>query len=256
MPFMDKELILEEKLAIEKAHGLWETDNICLGHDIYTRPGHALSNLNDVLSIIEDFIEVAFSSLRILQIASGEGGLCIELARRGSAVVGIESQEGRFIRSRFAQRALGLDKLDFLHLDPYQPLKDRLGFFDLIICLETPPTLSANGMVGIIEHLGWMARGLLFLRVQILSYEEYRAESLSIVSCGGQEYLGAFCRDANAPKVAPMGEPENLAGSPGFTFSEDSMSKLLRKAGLTHVYKYRPEEVDSLTFLFIGKKVP
>ncbi|NMC62384.1 MAG: hypothetical protein GYA55_04380 [SAR324 cluster bacterium] len=253
---MDKELILKEKLAIEKQYGPWEVDNVCLGHGIYTRPDDTSSNLNEVLSIIEDFTEVAFSSLRILQIVSGEGGLCLELARRGSNVVGIESQEGKFQRACFAQRALGLDQLDFLKLDPYQPLKDRLGFFDIIICLETPATLSANEMVSIIEHLGWMASGLLVIRVPILSYEEYRNESLSIVSCGGQQYLGAFCGDVNVPRESPMGQPENLACRPSFTFSEDSMSKLLKRAGLTHIYKYLLHQEESRSFLFVGKKIP
>lgn len=89
------------------------------------------------------FVDAFPDARRILELGALEGGHTFTLAARPDVeIVAVEGRSENVDRARFAQRALGIDNVTFVHADVAVTGPDAWGEFDAVLCS------------GLLYHLG------------------------------------------------------------------------------------------------------
>ena len=153
-------------------HGAWTAHNIDLGGGVWTigpgLVGASERNLRRVLQTVADVTGGSLDGLRVLDLACLEGLYAVELARRGARVVAVEARAPHVAKVELARDALGLgDRLEVVHGDVRDATADRLGTFDVVLCLGILYHLEAADAVGLLRAVGVMATRAAIVETQV-----------------------------------------------------------------------------------------
>jgi SAM-dependent methyltransferase len=151
-----RESLRLEKEALEASFGPWTAHNVRLADDLYTmsdRPTGDEVKLRRVTQVVSDVCAGTLDGIRVLDLACLEGMYALELARRGAEVVAIEGREANIEKARFAARALGLERIEFLQEDVRDLSRDRHGEFDVVLCLGILYHLDAPDLFPFVERI-------------------------------------------------------------------------------------------------------
>jgi SAM-dependent methyltransferase len=126
---MDNETTAERRSEFER-RGPWITRFRIDGEQY----GGNFDAMNDAR--IDQFFELFPDAGNIIELGSLEGGHSFALAARPSvkSVVAIEARQENIDRSRFVQKLLGDQKVDFIQADIEKLDFDRFGKFDAVFC--------------------------------------------------------------------------------------------------------------------------
>jgi len=223
------------KERIVERHGPWTAHNIRLPGDVYTIGHHAAGDevkLRRVVQVIADLAGRPFEDLRVLDLACLEGLYSIELGLLGAQVLGIEGRRANIEKARFAGSALGLHNVEFLQGDVRDVSRERLGKFDVVLCLGILYHLDAPDVFALVERLGEMCTRLAVLDTHVALYGTERRMH------GGHEYRGVRFVEHSARAAAEEKERSawaSLDNPTSFWPTRASLLRLLARAGFTTV---------------------
>ena len=211
--------------AIER-YGPWTNSNIHLGEGVFTiapgANGMAEARVQRITQVVLDAVGGNVEGLRILDLGCYEGAFAIELAMRGAEVLAIDAREEHAGKTRFARDALGLDRLEVEHGDVRDLDPDRLGSFDVVLCLGVLYHLDVPAAFELIERVAQLTRGLAVVETQISLTR--RAQ----VSHGGRSYHGRWYAEGNTPGAS-------VGNERSFWLTRPSLLNALSSAGFTSV---------------------
>ncbi len=133
---MTKAATLREKQLIVEQDGPWTAHSIPLGHGLMTMDtarNHDTLKLELCMKTIAENAGKPIAALRVLDLACLEGMYAIEFARFGAEVLGIDARDISLRKARFAMKALGLGKIEFLRDDVRNISIEKYGEFDVIL---------------------------------------------------------------------------------------------------------------------------
>jgi len=253
---VEREELLARKREFVERYGDWTAHDILLGEGISTRGGLVSGDehrLRRVVQIVSDLVAQPIAELRVLDLACLEGLYSVEFAKRGAEVVGIEGREANVAKARFAQEALGLDSLEFLHDDVRNLSAATHGEFDVVLCIGILYHLDAPDVFAFLERLGEVCRRLAVIDTHVA------LSPRSVRSHAGHEYRGiSFVEHsaASAPEAREESVWASLDNPRSFWPTRPSLLNALERAGFTSVYECelpaRPgEQRDRATFVAV-----
>ena len=137
--------------AVAERHGRWAAANIHLGDGVYTLDHGHVGTLefmvHSVTQSVADLASKPLSDLRVLDLACGEGAYAIELGLHGATVVGVEGRPSNGAKARFAAQELGLENVQIIDGDVREISEEKLGRFDVVLCLGILYHLEAEAAV-------------------------------------------------------------------------------------------------------------
>ena len=167
---MDVETIKLKREEVINKFGPWTAHNIQLVGDIYTIKKQVIGDeigLRRVVQIVSDTANKPLENLRVLDLACLEGLYCIELARHGAKVVGIEGREANIEKARFVKEVFSLDNLE-LYVDDVRNLsKEKYGSFDVVLCLGILYHLDASDVFHFLEKIAEVCQGVAIIDTHI-----------------------------------------------------------------------------------------
>ncbi len=210
------ESLYQQRLAnpdrgqIEALQGLeWTSHNIALSSDCTTFAGRPHTRMDDeprTRTIAETLRLMAsrqgsLAGLRLLDLGCLEGGLSLEMARRGAEVVGVEGRQANFDKCQALQRYFALPNLEFLHLDVRRLDAETHGRFDIVLCCGllyhlSEPFMFLRRLRTLIEDAG-----LLFVDTHVAPEDDAavaacrlgdKLSSLEVLPSGGVDYPGRW----------------------------------------------------------------
>jgi SAM-dependent methyltransferase len=227
-----EEELLAAKQEIVDRHGAWTSHNIRLADGVYTRgPGRYGDEWRvlRVVQLLEDLLG-SVEGLRVLDLACLEGIYSIELGLRGAEVVGIEGRAENVARARFAQEALGLERVEFLQEDVRNLSRERHGEFDVVLCIGILYHLDAPDVFRFLDSVGAVCRRLAVVDTHVaLAPRETRAYD-------GRTYAGppflehdpARRRTSGCATSGPRSTTRSASGLPSRLFSASSSAPASR----------------------------
>lgn len=208
-------------------HGPWIGYNLDLGAAGYTigpgLVGLAELMIRQITQVVADHAG-RLDGLRVLDLGSHEGGYGIALAQHGAVVTSVESRPAHIEKARFAVEALGLsDRVTLVRDDVRNIDVDRLGSFDVVLCLGILYHLQAENAADLCRNIRSMCRFAV-----IRSAVALRARTR--VPIGEREYHGfSYVEQPGLHAGASIDNPES------FFFTRASLLNLLRDSGFTSV---------------------
>ena len=179
-----------------RRYGPWTNSNIHLGEGaVFTiapgANGMAEARVQRITQVVLDAVGGSVEGLRILDLGCYEGAFAIELATRGADVLAIDAREEHAGKTRYARDALGLDRLEVEHGDVRDLDPQRIGTFDVVLCLGVLYHLDVPAAFELIERVAQMTGGLAVVETQIsLTRREQ-------VSHRGGTYRGRWYAEGN-----------------------------------------------------------
>jgi SAM-dependent methyltransferase len=92
------------------------------------------TRLRRIVQAASDLSPKRLSECRVLDLGCLDGQYSVEFALHGASVVGVDVRESNLVQARDAQRALGLDRLEFIRDDVRNITAARVGTFDIVVC--------------------------------------------------------------------------------------------------------------------------
>jgi len=194
------------------------------------------------MQIVADFATKPFSELRILDLASLEGHYSIELALRGSKVLGVEGRRTNLEKANAEKERLGLSDLEFVRDDVRNLSLEKYGEFDVVLCLGILYHLDVPDTFELMEHVSEVCRSFAVIDTHI------SIEPNETVEYKGVKYAGWVFQEYDHEPSA-----EELENSPwaalgnlkSFWLTRPSLYNALSDAGFTSVYEcHNPSMTD------------
>lgn len=240
---MQPEEISRQKAEVVRQYGEWTAHNIHLGGGVYTydeshpefqsRVVGYTKLLRRILQASADLTGRPLSELRVLDLACLEGQYAVEFALHGAEVVGVEVREANIEKSRFAGRALGLDRLTF-ELDDVRNLSaERYGQFDVVLCIGILYHLDAPDVFDFIERIAEVTSRVAIFDTHV-SLRPNRTHNFR-----GRDYRGWSFAEHRAGATDEEKLQQlwaSLDNNNSFWFSRPSLYNLLAEVGFTSVY--------------------
>jgi 2-polyprenyl-3-methyl-5-hydroxy-6-metoxy-1,4-benzoquinol methylase len=225
-----------EMQALREQFGGWATHNIRLADDLFTigpaAQGSA-TKLGRVVQIISDIVgDRPFGELRMLDLACNEGLYALEFASRGARVVAVDGRDDHLAKARFAQRALGIETLEFVHDDVRNLSRERLGTFDVVLCAGILYHLDAPDVFEFVRAVAGMTKGFAIIDTHVSPY------GADVVEHDGASYHGMFAAehapDSSAEDRLAAGL-QSLENQRAFHLTKPSLLNLLVSCGFSSV---------------------
>src|SRR5215212_163261 len=230
------EEILRSKAAIVERHGPWTAHNARLCDSVWTIK-EGVVNFDEktrrAIQIAHDFFGPDLSGLRVLDLGAGEGGLSLEFARQGAAVVYVDGREHNVAKARFVAEVLDIQGIRFLCED-VRNLPDFEQKFDLVLCYGLLYHLDAAAAVGLIERISGITSRVAVVDTHYSLINE-RSEEL-----GGETYSGRSFREyPDDVSAADMNNAlwSSIGNITSFWFTKPSLLNLLNRVGFSMVYE-------------------
>ena len=224
-----------------------------LGENFYTvapdTPGHFQKSLGlrmmgqQILQAIPYITRRGdVSQLRVLDLASAEGGHSIELAAAGAReVLGIEGRDLYVARSTFMARCFGLDNVRFQKGDVRKVSGDQLGTFDLVLFYGILHHLAPEDFLPMLRLVRQLTGDtmMLFTHTAGKGADVRFGERLSdTVKIEGGRYSGRLYREHPEGMTQEQKDKRvrsSLDNNQSFWPSERSLVKALREVGFNHI---------------------
>lgn len=180
--------------------------------------------------------------LRVLDLASAEGGHSIELAAAGAReVLGIEGRDLYVARSTFMAKVFGLDNVRFQKGDVRKVSAQQLGTFDLVLFYGILHHLAAEDFLPMLKLLRELTGDtmMLFTHTAGKGADVKFGERLSdTVAIENGRFSGRLYREH--PEGMSQAQKDkrvrsSLDNNTSFWPSEPSLVKALREVGFTHI---------------------
>jgi len=193
-----------------------------------------------ILQITRDFATVPFPSLRMLDLACGEGVYSIEAGLRGASVLGVDARTDRMQIGERAARKLGLQNVRFEQRDVRAVRRETDGEFDVIYLLGILYHLDVPDSITVLENLEQMCRGIVVIDTHVALKPESRVEHR------GRTYHGlsrAEHRPGDSSETRRSRLLSSIDNTRSFWFTRESLWRLLRDTGFTSVFEcHEPPE--------------
>ena len=229
--------------AHKRQYGEWTYD-IPLPHGVWTRGNLKVphTRLRKLLQSAADLCHKPLAACRVLDLGCLDGLFAIEFALQGAEVVGVEVREASVKKAQFCQKALGLDRLQFVQDDVRNVSEARYGRFDIIICSGLLYHLPADDAIDLIEHMHAMCDRAVLIDTHIALAPELRHMNR------GRELLGRqFVEHAETDDQATRVQRAwaSADNSTSFWFTRASLVNLMVDAGFSTVYEcFTPVHVN------------
>jgi hypothetical protein len=191
---MEKEEILARREQVELQYGPWTAHKTYLGGGVYTTEKEIPIGFPEVVRLVEDFIDKPLNQLSVLDLASFEGGMSIEFAKKGANVLGIEGREANIKKAIFTKDILGLSNLEFIQDDVRNLSVEKYGTFDVVICSGILYHLYYPDCFKFIESISSVCENLLYLNTHFVGHEpwepDYALGDLETINYNGKSYSG------------------------------------------------------------------
>lgn len=246
------ESLRREKEAIEARHGPWTAHNVRLAEGLYTiapEPTGDEVKLRRIVQLVSDMHGGRLSDLRVLDLACLEGMYAIEFATRGAQVVAIEGREANLAKAQFAARALGLDRVEFVHGDVRDLSRERHGSFDVVLCLGILYHLDTPDVFSFVERMAEVCDSTLVVDTHLaLGGRETRTH--------GENVYHGFTLHEHDPDASEEERLDALWSSldnpSAYVFTRPSLLALLARSGFTtllecHVPAEPGKQADRIT---------
>jgi predicted RNA methylase len=235
---VDSGTIEARRDALIAEHGSWIAYNVSLAPGVYSmgdsRVGMAEFLVQSITQAVADLVGKPLDELRVLDLACHEGGFAIELGLHGAEVLGIEARPANIEKARFAAEVLGLDRVTFEIGDVRDLTEERLGRFDVVLCLGILYHLEAPDAVRLIERCFSLCDRIVVIRSAVgLSpdFDEY---------VGSRRYRGRRYREDVRHRGASIDNPTSIWPT------RASLLNLLADVGFSSVLEVRNPFVPGL----------
>lgn len=204
--------------------------------------------------------------LRVLDIASAEGGHSVEFARAGAhEVVGIEGRQLYVNRAEFVAEALNISNVRFELGDVRQMDPAKAGRFDVVLCFGILHHLGEQDFVPFLRLLGELTSDVLVLYTHVSTSQAVVDFRLAGPRSVGEGLTGYMLREH--PDEADQAEREgqvraSLDNTFSFWATEESLILALKRSGFGFISKvYEPHIFGghvnrNLRVIIVAKKVP
>jgi SAM-dependent methyltransferase len=216
-------------------YGEWAYD-IPLPHGVWTRGNEQLphTRLRRILQTIADLTGKPLPECRILDLASLDGIFAIECALQGASVLGIEIREANVLKAQFAQKALGLTRLEFIQDDVRNVTRDKYGTFDAVICSGILYHLNIPDVFALLEHLHALTMRLLVVDTHIA------LQGSDTADYNGKTYYGRHWREHaedDTDKLMASRLLASFGNRTSFQFTRPSLINFMAHIGFSSVYE-------------------
>lgn len=180
--------------------------------------------------------------LRVLDLASAEGGHSIELAAAGAKeVLGIEGRDLYVDRATFMARCFGLGNVRFQKGDVRRLVPEQVGKFDLVLFYGILHHLAAEDFLPMLQSLRRLTGDTMMLFTHTAGKGadvKFGARLSDTVEIEGGRFSGRLYREH--PEGMSQAEKDkrvrsSLDNNTSFWPSEPSLVKALREAGFSYI---------------------
>lgn len=187
----------------------------------------------------------SIEGLRVLDIASAEGGHSIEFAQAGAReVVGVEGRQLYVDRANFVASTLGVPNVRFRLGDVRKMDQAELGQFDVTICFGILHHLGEEDFVPFLARLSELTSDVLMLYTHVSTAEavaDFRLEGPRTVGEGLTGYLLREHADGADQAEREAQVRASLDNTFSFWATEESLVRALKQSGFAFVAKvYEP----------------
>jgi hypothetical protein len=243
---MNRDEVIERLAKLDPATP-W-THGFELGHGIHTvdpaneqfyRKAQGLSKLANVLEQVVPYYSRRQSLQRmpIIDLACGEGGHSIALARRGGDVLGVDGRQLYVDRACFISEVLGVSAQ--FRLGDVRKLDAKVtGQFELVLCSGILHHLGQYDFDRMIETMAELCSDMLFIYTHIatpLSIERHRLNGPVKSERGLEGYLFREHREGASKEEKYRQVRASLDNDYSFWALEESLYESLRRAGFKTV---------------------
>jgi len=182
----------------------------------------AEARVQRITQIVTDWAGEEIEGLRVLDLGCYEGAFAVELAMRGAEVLAVDAREEHVGKTRFARDALQLDRLEVEQMDVRELDPNRVGEFDVVLCLGILYHLDVPAAFEFIERIAQLTRRVCVVETQTsLAGREQ-------VSHGGHTYKGRWYPEGNTPGAS-------VGNERSFWLTRPSLLNALSRAGFTSI---------------------
>jgi hypothetical protein len=202
--------------------------------------------------------------LRVLDVASAEGGQSIAFARAGAReVVGIEGRRLYVDRANFVTAALGVENAKFSLGDVRKIDVGALGEFDFVICSGILHHLGAEDFLPFLKLMGQLTRDTFFLYTHVSNPDSIRDFGLAgphEIATGITGYLFREHADGATASEKEQQVRASLDNTFSFWATEESLVRALSASGFRFVAKmFEPHAFGgyrdrNIRVIFVAKK--
>lgn len=185
-----------------------------------------------ILQVLRDLAAPAGETLRILDLACGEGVYAIEAALRGAEVLALDARTERMQEGSRAAVRLRLDNLTFGQKDVREVKASSHGHFDVILFLGILYHLDVPDLFHVVENLHEMCRQMVIIDTHICLNPWLE------VKHKGRVYQGGTYREHGEHDPEPIRRARLLASvdnTLSFWLTKESLIDLLNAIGFTSV---------------------
>jgi SAM-dependent methyltransferase len=203
--------------------------------------GDLLVNLAPVLTQ-----KRAFADLRVLDLACGEGGHSIALAKAGAEVVGIEGRDLYIERASFVADVLGVPNVRFIKGDVRKVDTEALGKFDVVIASGILHHLGADSFEGFLNTIRQATRDTAIIYTHVsteLSVKNHRLQGPEKTSRGYEGYLFREHKDNASTEERLRQVRASLDNTFSFWATPASLYGALKDVGFRHIFEVRHPHV-------------
>lgn len=208
--------IAKRRDEVATTWGPWELDNLRIAPGVFTMGEGQDGSAARVRRTVQTILDLAGpreKTLRVLDLACGEGGLALELGRQGFEVVGLEGQAARAERAEFARDALGLTRVTIVHGDVRRLTVEEYGYFDVVVAMGILDRLDAPAILAAVKQMGVVCTRFALIEGELAP----RARVARVID-------GVTLRGTSRPDKAP-----------GFLLNRISLLGLLARSGFTSI---------------------
>jgi 2-polyprenyl-3-methyl-5-hydroxy-6-metoxy-1,4-benzoquinol methylase len=222
-----REEVEQRRLAVIERWGPWIGYNVELGDGLFTigpqQVGNGELRVARIAQAIRDLRGGSLEGTRVLDLGSHEGGFGIEMALMEADVVCVEARSAHIAKATFAKEVLGLDRLEIVQGDARHVDVERLGRFDVVLCLGLLYHLPSSALEPFLRALASMCTGCCVIETQI------SLRALKSFEVGGRTYFGRTYSE-NPVNLGAAVDAED-----SFWLTRSSLLNLLSDVGFTSI---------------------
>lgn len=181
------------------------------------------------------------SKARVLDVASGEGGMSIAFAKAGAAeVLGVEGRPLYVERATFAARVLGVNNVRFMQGDVRKLDPGTLGQFDLVFVSGILHHLGQEDFWSFLNSISKVTKDMLFLYTHVSTADavkNFRLQGPVTIDHGATGYLYREHADDATAEERVNQVRASLDNTFSFWATEESLLKALSRVGFGLVTK-------------------
>lgn len=182
----------------------------------------------------------SLEGLRVLDLASAEGGHSIALAQAGANVLGIEGRQLYVDRATFAAKALGTSTAKFAQGDVRKLSTDSIGTFDFVLFSGILHHLGQNDFEGMLSTLSTLVEDTLLIYTHVstsASIDRFNLQGPTKTDSGYEGYLFREHKDNASEKDRQRKVRASLDNTFSFWATEHCLIKALKTVGFNCISK-------------------